>query len=127
MALAMVKSRPSVVESAAASPPAMTRPVITNGSPATSGMESTTKSVDRTTKSAHWTMPSPFLSTTVKRPAGCQKVTQLGSSLILDPTSRVKTAKRAKAAYAGAVKYRRKMKNSDHATEVRACLTDGVV
>ena len=45
MALAMVSSRPSAVESAAARPPAMTRPVITNGSPATSGMDSTTKSV----------------------------------------------------------------------------------
>ena len=33
------------MDSAAARPPAMTRPVITNGSPATSGMESTTKSV----------------------------------------------------------------------------------
>ena len=76
----------------------MTRPVITKGSPATSGMDSTTKSVLRTTKSAHWTMPSPFLSTTVKSPAGCQKVTQPGSSLILEPTSRVNTANRAKAA-----------------------------
>ena len=73
MALAMVSSRPSAVESAAARPPAMTRPVITKGSPAISGMDSTTKSVLRTTKSAHWTMPSPFLSTTVKSPAGCQK------------------------------------------------------
>ena len=87
MAFAIVSRSPSAVDSAAASPPAMTRPVITNGSPATSGIESTTKSVERTTKSAHCTSPSPFLSTTVNRPAGCQKVTQRGSSAILVPTS----------------------------------------
>jgi hypothetical protein len=65
----------------------MTRPVITNGSPAISGIESTTKSVDRTTKSAHCTMPSLFLSTTLKSPAGCHSVTQRGSSESLVPTS----------------------------------------
>src|SRR4030095_11606963 len=86
------------VATPAASAPAMTRPVITKGSPATSGMDSTTKSVLRMTKSAHCTMPSPFLSTTVKSPAGCQNVTQPGSSLIFEPTNRVNTAKRAKAA-----------------------------
>ena len=75
------------MDSAAARPPAITRPVITNGSPAISGIDSTTKSVDRITKSAHCTMPSPFLSTTLKRPAGCQSVTQRGSSAILVPTS----------------------------------------
>ena len=46
-------------------------------------MASTTKSVLLTTKSAHCTMPSPFLSTTSKRPAGCQSVTHRGSSAIL--------------------------------------------
>src|SRR4029450_11269564 len=68
MALAMVSSKPSAVESAAARPPAITRPVMTNGSPATSGIESTTKSVDRTTKSAHCTMPAPVVCTTGERP-----------------------------------------------------------
>ena len=61
------------MDSAAARPPAITRPVITNGSPAISGIDSTTKSVDRITKSAHCTTPSPFLSTTLKRPAGGQR------------------------------------------------------
>ena len=64
MALAMVSSKPSAVDRLPAHP-AITRPVI-NGSPATSGMDRTTKSVERITKSAHCTMPSPFLSTTVE-------------------------------------------------------------
>jgi hypothetical protein len=51
------------VLSAAARPPAITSPVITKGRPAISGVASTTKSVLFTTKSAHWTIPSPFLST----------------------------------------------------------------
>ena len=68
MAFAMVSRRPSAVESAAARPPAITRPVMTNGRPAISGVASTTKSVLLTTKSANWTMPSPSLSTTANRP-----------------------------------------------------------
>jgi hypothetical protein len=54
-ALAMASSRPSAVESAAARPPAATRPEITYGRPAISGVESTitsvliTKSCSRTT------------------------------------------------------------------------------
>ena len=52
----------------------MTRPVMTNGRPAISGVARTTKSDDFTTKSASWTMPSLSLSTIVKRPAGCQSV-----------------------------------------------------
>ena len=44
-ALAMASSRPSAVESAAARPPAATRPEITYGRPAISGVESTITSV----------------------------------------------------------------------------------
>jgi hypothetical protein len=87
--LAIVSRSPSAVDSAAASPPAITRPVITNGNPAISGMASTTKSVLLTTKSAQWTMPSPALSTTSKRPAGCHSVTHRGKSATFEPTSLV--------------------------------------
>ncbi len=89
MALAMVRSSPSAVESAAARPPAITSPVITKGRPAISGIASTTKSELLITKSASCTTPSPSLSTTSKRPAGFHSVTHRGRSAICVPTSRV--------------------------------------
>ena len=43
------------------------------------------------------------------------------------PTSTLKTSYLTSTASAGAVKYSRKMKNSDQVTESRASFTDGVV
>ena len=74
------------------------------GRPAISGVASTTKSVLFTTKSASCTTPSPSLSTTVKRPAGAQRVPHCGKDENVWHTRSVKTALRAKDASAGAVK-----------------------
>ncbi len=57
----MVSSKPSAVESAAARPPAATRPDTTYGKPAISGVASTMMSPPITI-SASWTMPSPLRS-----------------------------------------------------------------
>jgi hypothetical protein len=61
-ALAIASSRPSAVDSAAARPPAATRPEITYGRPAISGVESTITSVLMTKSCKRTTPPWPAIA-----------------------------------------------------------------
>ena len=66
-------SRPAAVESAAASPPAATRPMIQLGNAAISGFASTMMSRSIVSSfvvasPTYWMSPSPFLSSKVIRP-----------------------------------------------------------
>ena len=78
--------------------------------------------------------PSPFESITLRKPTSLQFRTQssaLTSAMALPmmPVARFgsSTWSLVNVASAGAVKYSRKMKSSDHATDCRAARTDGVV
>src|SRR6185436_14737598 len=124
----MVSSNPSAVDSAAAGPPAATRPDTTYGRPAISGVASTIRSPPITI-SASCTMPSPLMSTILSNPGStfAHADAQGGSDAKLLPTRFVYISYFASTARQGAVKYSMKMHTSDQNTEVRASCTLGVV
>ena len=127
-ALLMVSSRPSAVDSAAASPPAATRPATTYGRPPISGVASMIRSAPRRS-SPNCSTPSPLTSSTDSSEASTRAhcAIQFGSSSKRTPTRLFITSSLISAASAGAVRYSRAMKNRVHATEVRAADTEGTV
>src|SRR5437660_5594494 len=124
----MVRSRPSAVDSAAARPPAATKPDTTYGRPAISGVASTIRSPPITI-SASCTMPSLLTSTMLSSDGStfAHAEAQAGSAANELPTKLVYMSYFASTARQGAVKYNRKMHTSDQNTEVRASCTLGVV
>ena len=74
-------------------------------------------------------MPSPLTSATDSSDAStfCQLAIHAGNWSNGVPTSTEKTSNFTSTASAGAVKYSRKMKNSDQVTDCLASFTDGVV
>jgi hypothetical protein len=79
--------------------------------------------------SPSWKMPSLLMSATDSRAGStrAQLAIQAGNWSKGVPTSTLNTSYFTSTASAGAVKYSRKMKNSDHVTEARASFTEGVV
>jgi len=86
--LAIVSSKPSAVDSAAARPPAATRPEITYGKPAISGVASTTMSPPIEI-SARCTMPSALTSVIDSKPGStaCHDCTHPGKLANAVPTT----------------------------------------
>ena len=103
----MTSSRPAAVESAAASPPAATRPTTHAGSSAISGLASTMMS--RSMKSSasgpspYWMIPSPLRSVNAISPVASQFLNHEGASAYAVWWSVWIMFTRAKAATAGAV------------------------
>src|SRR5688572_23552063 len=103
-------------------------PDTTYGSPPISGVASTMMSPPMRI-SPSWKMPSLLTSATDSSVGSTrdQLAIQAGSSANGNPTRLLKTSYFTSTASAGAVKYSRKMKNSDQVTDSRASFTDGVV
>ena len=127
-ALLMVSSRPSAVDSAAARPPAATRPEITYGRPAISGVASMIRSAPKRI-SPNCRIPSPFTSSTDSSELSMRDhcAIQVGSESKLLPTRFAMISCLTSTANAGALRYSSAMKNSDHATDERAAATEGAV
>jgi len=129
----MASSRPSAVDIAAAMPPAATRPEITYGRPAISGVASTMMSGFRK-NSLICSIPSALLSLMASRPIALHFWIHSSDSTWSTDAPMIEVGRFGSiicsllnVASAGAEKYSRKMKNSDQATELRASRTDGVV
>ena len=129
----MASSSPSAVDMAAAMPPAATRPEITYGRPAISGVARTTMS-GRMKNSLICRMPSLLPSVTASIPTDdhClihSRFCTCSMDLPMIAVARFgsNSCSLVSVAKAGAVKYSRKMKNSDQDTERRAERTVGVV
>ena len=79
--------------------------------------------------SPSWKMPSLLMSEMANSAGStfAQEPTQAGSLSNGVPTRTLNTSYLTRTASAGAVKYSKKMKNSDQVTDWRASFTDGVV